>query len=116
MADDERIAPVAAEGGCRCDARRVAAAVGVAPREAYSSGGGDCGRGGGPVDIFLTAVGGGGIEGGGGRFIRGGLDLSGVDSVGDGKPSIAGAGESPRMDGKPSVPESLPPKVLMDVR
>jgi hypothetical protein len=48
------------------------------------SGGGERGREGGPAaDGFLVTVGGGGIDGGGGKFIEGGWDLSMELSVGE---------------------------------
>jgi hypothetical protein len=51
---------------------------------------------------------GGGIDGGGGRFIMGERDLSGADSVGEGNPSIVDDAESARADGRPSVGELSP--------
>ena len=87
---------------------------GVDEREIISSEGGDCGRAGGPVAIFFVTIAGGGIDGGGGRFIRGGRDLSGADSIGEGSPSIAGKGESRPEDGNPSI--SDPPLDRIDPR
>jgi hypothetical protein len=82
---EARRAAVAAEGACRD--RRAVLVVGVTARLRRSSGTGDVGREG-PVDIFLSGPFGGGIDGGGGRFMVGGLVLSGVGDEG-GIPSIA---------------------------
>ena len=77
-----------------------------------SSGGGEVGRGGGPVESFLTAEsGGGGRLGNGGRLNVGRADLIEVGDVG-GRPSI-GSGETERAVGRPST---VPAKVSEETR
>lgn len=87
-------------------------------RERKSSGGGEVGRLG-PVDIRLEDPGGGGIEGGGGRFIIGGLDLSAGDIGAVGRPSTGNNGETALILGRPESSLErlpLPPNVSAEIR
>lgn len=101
------MADIADVGGRRDLLLALVPNVGVVDRLISSSGGGDCGRGGGPVDIFLTGnPAGGGIFGGGGRFIVGGRDLSGV--------SVVDAARPLRPEGCSA--SDAPPKVSAEIR